>query len=330
MVYAQPSSQRAWARSDGAHASALELAGAIEYQGNISYCYADAAAMFVSGNGEQGISAGLIEVLSGISVLGAHRLSEPQCEKLYLSVIPQPDHLTSALNLLGLECEAQSEPDDADPVAVLRESLASGPVLLGPIDMGYMTYFPYHQHAAGADHYTVAYAMDDERVYLHDPMGLPAVSLTFEELTLAWRAEALPSRIGSYHRWFRLRRREHPTPEEIHRAAMARFEQIRQELSPCGDVIRTYSDELRNDTLPPRSHAFLTVFTFPTQSRRSLDYASFFRLSGDVEAARLKLRQAELSSRCLQLGNQGDWHAVADVLREMADLEDELEQHRFA
>lgn len=306
------------------------LTGVLEYQGNINYCYADATAMFVSAHGGQGIGSGLIEVLTGISLMGGHRLSEPECEKIYFSTVPTPTRLSTALDLLGFACETESGPADADPVAILRSELETGPLLLGPLDMGYLKYFPFHQHAHGADHYIVAYAIDGERLRLHDPLGFPAATLGFEDLAESWRAEALPCPGGPFHRWRALRRVADPTPQEIFSRAVEYFETVRQEVPSGSEVIRQYAKELRAEQLGPRSLAFLTIFSFPVQSRRGLDYARFFKAGGDLVAARHKLRQSELFGECLQLGNAGEWSRVADHFMELADIEDQVSQHRFA
>ncbi|MEV0401536.1 hypothetical protein [Actinoallomurus sp. NPDC050550] len=305
------------------------LSGAFEYHGNVNYCYADAAAMFVSGQGVQGISSGLIEVLTGISLMGGHLVSEPECEKLYFSLVPSPDRLVRALDLLGLDCMARSGPADADVAAILRAELTTGPVLLGPLDMGYLRYFPYHQHARGADHYVVAYAIDDERVYLHDPLGFPAASMALSDLERSWRADDLPCPGGPFHRWLDLRVRSTPTPDERYMAAMAYFDSIRRETPSGGEVIRDFAKRLRNDELPPRSHAFLTIFTFPAQARRGMDYAAFFKAGGDLTMARYKQRQARLFGECLVAGNAGDWDPVCDRFLELADIEDAMHEHTF-
>lgn len=326
MTMQETSSENGMPRSGGA-GGAGSLAGAMEYFGNINYCYADAAAMFLAGHGVRGINSGLLEVLTGISLVGAHRLVEPECEKLYFSMVPDPDRLTTALRILGLTCRSESGPPDADPVALLRGELADGPVLVGPLDMGYLHYFPHHQHARGADHYVVVYGMDDTHAYLHDPLGYPATAMRLEELSHAWRGDALPCPGPPYHRWAGVRRVADPSPAEIYAAAAEYFTSIQREVPGGGEVIRSFAEDLRSETLPPRSHAFLTIFSFPAQARRATDYAAFFRDGGDLRLAALKQGQAELFSQCLQAGQLGEWSEVADRLRDVAELDEEVSRH---
>jgi hypothetical protein len=305
------------------------LVGVVEYQGNVSYCYADAMAMFVSTHGISGISSGLIEVLTGITLLGGHRVSEPECEKLYFSTVPTPQRLTKALNLLGLECETESGPGTGDPVELLSRDLATGPVMLGPLDMGYLRYFPYHQHARGADHYLVAYAMDEEQVYVHNPLGYPCATLGFDDLARSWRAENLPCPGGPFHRWRQLRRTSSPSPSQIYAGAAEYFESVRKEVPSGVPEILRFAEALRAGELSSRSLAFLTVFSFSAQARRGLDHANFFKSAGDLAMAAYKLRQAEVFGGCLQAANVGDWAGVADRFQELAELEELVAGHSF-
>lgn len=43
--------------------------------------------------------------------------------------------------------------------------------------MGYLSYNPNHEFLAEADHFVLAYGMDDDVVHLYDPEGFPHVSL---------------------------------------------------------------------------------------------------------------------------------------------------------
>ena len=53
---------------------------------------------------------------------------------------------------------------------ILSKFLLSGPVVLGPLDMGYLTYNPNHIHLYGVDHFVSVYDLDDEFIYFHDPV----------------------------------------------------------------------------------------------------------------------------------------------------------------
>ena len=65
---------------------------------------------------------------------------------------------------------ADSSDDDA-ALASLAEALKSGPVAVGMLDMGYLTYMPGHQQLYGVDHALVVLALQPETVIVHDPAG---------------------------------------------------------------------------------------------------------------------------------------------------------------
>lgn len=302
----------------------------VQYSGFINYCYADATAMFLSAHGIE-VSPASVEVLSGISLMGAHRLVEPECVKLYLSIIPTPDHLTRALRMLGIEVEAVSGGvDEGDPAGSLGEEITrTGAVLAGPLDMGHLKYFPYWGHAGGADHYVVAHEVDDVEVHVHDPMGYPFARLLREDFVASWRADAVECAPSPYHRWRSPRRVAEPTFAEVYAAAMPVFEEIRRSTPSGSEVIRAFADDLRADRLNPRSQAFLTVFLLQTEARRGLDYARFFHDGGAADLSAWKLEQSRLFGSAFQAGNKGSWGHVADALDAVAVLEDEVAARPF-
>jgi hypothetical protein len=175
------------------------------YVGNGAYCYANSTAMLLATIGEQ-VSPGLIEVLSGVG-LGAE--TPPGSSELWFNnLVAMPDYgISKALDILGFAYTERAHEDGATaPLDELRAALEEGAVVLGPVDMGYLRYVPGHQHAAGADHFVMAYAIDEQHVALHDPAGFPHVALPLADLALAWRAERVPYRRGAYRSWTQPRR----------------------------------------------------------------------------------------------------------------------------
>jgi hypothetical protein len=165
------------------------------YHGGVPYCYANSVAMLLSAHGEQ-VYPGLIEVLTGVG-LGAVQAPDG---RTYLSTTPQqvPAGVDKALELLGFAATTAAGPEDADVLDLLRAGLSTGPVMLGPLDMGHLAYTPWHGALAGSDHYLVAYAVDDERAYLQDPAGFPCTALDREDLARAWRAERIGAPGGPF------------------------------------------------------------------------------------------------------------------------------------
>ena len=132
-----------------------------EYVGNAPYCYANSAAMLLKSIGED-IHPGKIEVLTGVGLGaiwqddGLFWLSNPYS--------PPDVGLSAALGILGFQfVEGSSEKPDPCPLEELEELLQTGPVVLGPLDMGYLDYLPFS--APGADHFVLAYQIASESCF---------------------------------------------------------------------------------------------------------------------------------------------------------------------
>jgi hypothetical protein len=306
--------------------------GVLEYHGSVSYCYSDAIAMFLSAHGIDGVSPGLIEVLSGIALLGGARIPDTRGDKLYFSMTPNqvPARLNQAMDLLGCDYTATAGPAGADAVELLRADLRTGPVLLGPCDMGHLTYIPYHAYTGGADHYVVAYAIDADLVALHDPLGFPCARLNFTDLSKAWRARSIGADGGPFRRWLAPRgERRVAVDAALYRRAVDYLRTVQREVPPGDAVIRTFARDLRSGELAPSTLSFLSVFSFPVQARRGLDHAEFFRWGGDTGLAAIKQRQAQLFSDCHHASGRQDWTLVADRLEQLAELEPLVAGYRW-
>lgn len=295
----------------------------MDYHGNVPYCYANGVAMLLSARGER-VYPGLVEVLTGIG-LGAVRTPDG---RTWFSCTQRevPAGVDRALELLGCAFTAKDGPGDAPVEALLRADLETGPVLLGPLDMGALSYIPWHRELAGADHYLVACEVDGEGVRLQDPAGFPFATLGFGDLARAWRAERIGYAGGPFHRWLEVRRVGEPAGKERYDAAMASFAAAYRDRPASGEVVRRLAGELRAGQVPPGYGAFLAGFSFPLGARRALDYAGFFEQGGDAALAAAKRAQARLFGRCLQAANRGDWPRVAGALEALARHEDELER----
>jgi hypothetical protein len=295
----------------------------MEYHGSVPYCYANSVAMLLSAQGEQ-VYPGLVEVLTGVG-LGAVQTPDGQT---WLSTTPQevPAGVDRALELLGFAATTATGPEDADVLELLRADLVTGPVMLGPLDMGHLTYIPWHGVLAGSDHYLVAYAVDGGRAWLQDPAGFPCTALGREDLARAWRAERIGAPGGPFRRWLRPRRVAQPTPERLYGDAMASFRAAYRDRPPGGAAIRELAKHLAPGGVGEGERGLLTAFTFPLGARRALDYAAFFAGGGDGELAAAKQGQARLLGECLLAANRDDWSGVAGALEALADLEEELDR----
>jgi len=305
----------------------------VPYIGNGLYCYANATAMLLASIGED-VPPSQIEVLTGVG-LGAFWIREARL--IFFSSTPPDIGVSKALELLGFAYTERSRQEgEPAPLDELRRDLAKGAVVLGPLDMGYLDYLPYHANAAGVDHYVLAYAMDDQ-VHLHDPDGYPHVSLSLEQLALAWKAERVDYRRGAYRCWTAPKRIDHPSQAKIYEQALAFFRSAYQHIDDTPsvgrngiptlqvgyDAILACADRVQRGEISARERGHLTGFAFPLGAKRALDFATFFD-PGDAQLAVLKREQAGLFGRCHTLAMRKEWPSLADALQQLADVEKEF------
>lgn len=295
----------------------------MRYVGNAHYCYAYGASMLLSSIREDAPPS-LLEVLTGVG-LGAWK-----GRRFFLGMNSPDEGLTEALTILGYGFQEEaSHRDEGAPFDRLREILDDGPALLGPLDVGYLTYFPERAMLAGSDHYALAYAMDGDAVYLHDPAGFPHVHIKMHEMENAWRARRVTYRRAYYRLWHSPERQENPSGDEIYGRAMGHFREIYEEKPPqfqregnlSGvEAINAQADEIRRGKTTVTEKNMLVYFTLALGSKRALDYAFFFK-DHDEELSRLKLEQSRLLGECHTLSSMGDWMRVGDVLLELGEVE---------
>src|SRR5262249_19039745 len=145
----------------------------LSYTGNGTYCYANSLHMSLLGAGanpQELASPGFLECLTG-GPFGKLYLRLEDCPVVFFSPpISDPDlGLTHAIDLLGWQCEEWYGDDGQEALARLREAVQTAPVLLGPLDMGYLSYHPNAEVLKGADHFVVALAIEGDQVLMHDP-----------------------------------------------------------------------------------------------------------------------------------------------------------------
>jgi hypothetical protein len=299
---------------------------AAPYVGNGHYCYANVTAMLLASVGER-VGPELVEVLSSVG-LGARWWAE---QELFFFGTEAPDRgISRALALLGFAVEERAGRDgDAPPFDALAEALTAGPVVLGPLDMGWLTYVRGRGRASGVDHYVLGYALDGAELHLHDPAGFPHVSLPLADLAEAWRAELVGYRRGSFRWWSAPCRVRHPTRPEIHASALRAFEHVYRQAETTtspgvltgGAAIRKLADVVGRGEPSDRLAGHMVGFLFQLSARRARDYASFFE-NCHPDLGEAKGEQAVLFGRCHTLAARRHWPALAESLRHLADIED--------
>lgn len=302
----------------------------IPYIGNGPYCYANATAMLLASVGEQ-ISPARIEVLTGVG-LGATWI--PKQDVFFFSMEAPDVGVSRALELLGftyLECASRE--NEQPPFQDLADALTSGPAVLGPVEMGLLTYMPGRGTPIGADHYVIAYALSDGEVHVHDPAGFPHVSLPLSQFEEAWRAELIGYRRGVFRWWTSPRRIHNAAEDDLVERAVGVFRGIYRQAETASrpylilgtDAIRRLAGVAARGAPPPSLADHLVWFVFQLAARRALDYASFFE--GYYPAlAQLKQEQAVLFGRCHTRAVRGDWTGLACELGTLAEVEDRFRE----
>jgi hypothetical protein len=287
--------------------------------------------MLLSTIGEQ-VSPPEMEAYTGVG-LGAFWL--PKEKLLFFSSISNPPDLgiTRALHLLGFTFEEKMTSDPGTPpLEELRSDLAKSAVVLGPLDMGYLTHNPLHKRMMGADHYVLAYRFEKDGVLIHDPEGFPSVLLPFRQLELAWRADSIPYHRGHYRCWTHPRRLQHPSEEGLYDSTVKSFKEVYSEAEGLAtkqnwvidaEAIRTLQKHVKQGKVSPAERGFMVFFSLKLGARRALDFASFFG-SKHPELARMKQRQAALFGALQALAVQKKWARVADSLEQLAQVETEF------
>lgn len=313
----------------------------VPYIGNGFYCYANATAMLLAASGEN-VSPSLLEVLCGVG-LGA--MWRPEAKIIFFGNLATPPDVgvSQALDLLGFRfTERASETTAPPPFAALRADLAQSPAVLGPLDMGFLRYNPFCAEFGGADHYVLAYDMDDQEVYLHDPIGFPHVALSLADLAPAWQAERIAYHRGSYRYWTAVQRYARPTDEELYTRAIQAFqaayrksEHLTAQEPWAKDwvldraAIRQCADHVRSGGVAPNLKAHLANFVLQMGARRALDFA-FFLAPHSPALAAWKDKQAQLFGRSHTIAVRESWALLADTLQELADTEEEFRARLLA
>ncbi|MFC6333337.1 hypothetical protein ACFP56_11980 [Paenibacillus septentrionalis] len=301
------------------------------YQGNGAYCYANSASMLLSTIGEK-ISPALIEVVSGFA-LGAFI---ERNQLLFFDICTSsPDKgICHAFEILGFKViEKVYKESEPYPIEELQKDLLHSPVMLGPLDMGHLSYNPNSRYLAGCDHYVLALGHHEHELLIHDPAGFPFVSLSFERLALAWKAENITWSSGCYRSWVTPQRISNPTSEEVYDKAVQLFilnyeeqkKHAKQEARVAGgDAIRLKAQQIKEGAIGHEEIGHFVNFAFPVGARRALDFSSFFH-ERHAQLSLLKYKQAQLFGKCQTLAMKKNWTQLAEAMELLGDHEDHIE-----
>jgi hypothetical protein len=307
------------------------------YTGNGAYCYANSASMLLDVIGER-IPAETIEVLSGVG-LGALWFKEDNMI-FFSNGIPNIG-VSKALDILGFTTTEHSSTVSSNIEGILTTEINQHPVLLGPLDMGYLRYLPNHRYLYGCDHYVLAFGVEDGMVRLHDPAGYPYALLPMEEMINASKTSHLQYKLYpqdlTYHYWCAPKRVKHPNHQEIYNEAIRYFRQVYNDIEgqilksnwlKGSDAITELKRHILSGDMNPDFIGHLTHFAFPVGARRALNYSEFFQSENGGLSENKQLQSKEFG-RCHSMAVIGDWHTVSEALSNLAELEDKFQEALF-
>jgi len=301
----------------------------LPYIGSGDYCYANCLYMSLLGGGanpDHLPSPGFLECLT-TTPFGYLYLKA--AKRFFFGGVDPHQGLTRAIETLGWTCRLEQGGDEHSALERLRAAIQQGPVLIGPLDIGYLTYNPSAPFIGGADHFVVVLAVEPDHVLVHDPKGFPCATLPLENLLKAWRAE----RIAYVEEPYILRADFRPV-ETVSRQEMIRrtlpFIRLNLQRDPGGPevyggmrALGMLVQTLRTE-MPEHLASQLFYFALPLAILRKLDAQAFLAEGNRPEAARLLEQQARLLGQAQYPGVQHEWSAVATLIEQVATLEEHL------
>lgn len=301
----------------------------LPYVGSGDYCYANSLYMSLLGSGANADtlpSPGFLECLTtmpfGNTYLNVARL-------FFFDGLDPHQGLTRAIETLGWTCRLEQGGDEERALERLRAVVLHGPALIGPLDMGYLTYNPNYPYNGGADHFIVVLAVEADHVLVHDPKGFPCVTLPFENLLKAWRAERIEYVDEAYILRADFRQVETVNHQEMIMRTLP-FIRLNVQRDPEGPevyggvrALHMLVQMLRTE-MPEHLAPHLLYFALPLAIRRKLDAQAFLAEGNRPEAARLIEQQARLLGQAQYPGVQRAWSTVATLIEQVATLEERL------
>ena len=292
------------------------------YFGDVSLCYSYSLAMALDAYGYDFKA----EFLEAIMVMGngASIVKEDEEHPLVFFDNGMPDlSISHSLKILGFDYEDfylkdGAEVDLEEIKGKLETFLSNGSVVLGPLDMGHLTYNPNHKILYGVDHFVTVYALDGQYLYLHDPAGFACMKVAFNDILEAWKAEAIDYKRGSYSMWGNFKKVKSPSQTEIYQET-ARIMKDRY-LNGQSGVLECYAKAVAKNGLNTEQKQLHQYFSFKLAAVRNL-YLSKFLKDHDPEGARLKEELASLFGQAHLSCLKEDYQELAHLLYQIAEVD---------
>jgi hypothetical protein len=233
-----------------------------------------------------------------------------------------------ALSLLGYECLLTFDDSEKEAIEKLKKNLTNGWVLVGPVDMNYLTYDPFCKKKKGADHYIVAVDFDNDFIWINDPEGYIEVPLSWRDFLKAWEAKRIHYKKTSYTQRLLGKKVAKLTEKEIFKSVLEKVSPIIEGRNvPPGalygeEAIRSFADDLTKKGI---SMLELT-FTLPVCNQRCYDSSTFLmqeNLTNKAlkEASKIRMQQAQLFGECRLFAAKRDAEALYSTLNRIAALD---------
>ena len=292
------------------------------YFGDVSLCYSYSLAMALDAYGYDFKA----EFLEAIMVMGngASIVKEDEEHPLVFFDNGMPDlSISHSLKILGFDYEDFYLKDGAEVnleeiKRKLETFLSNGPVVLGPLDMGHLTYNPNHTILYGVDHFVTVYALDGQYLYLHDPAGFACMKVAFKDILEAWKAESIDYKRGAYSMWGNFKKVKSPSQTEIYQET-ARIMKNRY-LNGQSGVLERYAKAVAENGLNTEQKQLHQYFSFKLAAVRNL-YLSKFLKDHDPEGARLKEELATLFGQAHLSCLKEDYQELAHLLYQIAEVD---------
>ena len=292
------------------------------YFGDVSLCYSYSLAMALDGYGYDFKA----EFLEAIMVMGngASIVKEDAQHPLVFFDNGMPDlSISHSLKILGFDFEEfylkdGAEVDLEEIKGKLEMFLSNGPVVLGPLDMGHLTYNPNHTILYGVDHFVTVYAVDGQYLYLHDPAGFACMKVAFSDIIEAWKAEVIDYKRGAYSMWGNFKKDKSPSQTQIYQET-ARIMKNRY-LNGQNGVLECYAKAVAENGLNTEQKQLHQYFSFKLAAVRNL-YLSRFLKDHDPEGARLKEELATLFGQAHLSCLKEDYQELSLLLYQIAEVD---------
>lgn len=300
----------------------------INYTGNSAYCYSNSLHMVLKASGIETVpSVGLIECMTGMP-FGSTFIDFGVPQLFPSPPAANPDEgLDIAIKTLGWTCEVWRGDEEEQALKQLKSAIQESPVLLGPLDMGYLSYDPNASQKRGADHFLVPIKIEDEMVCMHDPQLYPYAVLPISDLMRAWNAKDIGYVNTSFTIRHQFRQKYEVNQMTVYNSILQTVKTIRKQPLPHPSFLGNSKAfvkvvELLQSDPPPSLVEILIGFSFPVGAKRCSDAYSFFEEFGIQDAAKLMLAKAQLYGRSQYYAVQGNWKETANCLTELAYLEE--------